>query len=187
MIETTKTCTSCKKEKNICSFPRYGRLCKQCISIHTTEKRRTRIGLCRAIYYSQKRNSKKREHKPPDYTEKEFIIQMMSIEVFEDLYTNWVASKYNKKLSPSADRLDDSKGYSFDNLRLVTWKENNEKETKSKRKPVAMYSINGEYIQSFKSLKAAACFLSKPQAQTNISEVCKGKQITAYNYKWQYK
>jgi hypothetical protein len=48
---------------------------------------------------------------------------------FYELYNNWIDSGYKKSDKPSVDRIDDYKGYSFDNIQLMTWKENNKKNT----------------------------------------------------------
>lgn len=58
-------------------------------------------------------------------------------------------------------------------------------------KIINQYSLNGEYIQSFPSAKAAADFLGKTTATSkgatsHITDVCKGKRKTAYGYKWQF-
>jgi hypothetical protein len=43
---------------------------------------------------------------------------------FEVLYNDWVLSNYDRKLSPSIDRVDSSKGYNLSNMRWVTHSEN---------------------------------------------------------------
>jgi len=43
---------------------------------------------------------------------------------FTELYEIWVESGYEKGLSPSIDRIDSSKGYTFDNMRWLTQSEN---------------------------------------------------------------
>lgn len=37
---------------------------------------------------------------------------------------NWEDSGYNTYLAPSLGRINEREGYSFDNLKLVTWVEN---------------------------------------------------------------
>ena len=58
-------------------------------------------------------------------------------------------------------------------------------------KVVNQYSLDGEYIQSFPSAKAAAESLGKISstskgASSHISDVCRGKRKTAYGYKWKF-
>ena len=89
--------------------------------------KRTIDGLISRIYYSQKGSSKRREHNPPTYSKEQLHVWMTSQVNFNNLYINWVASGYKKDLVPSVDRLDDYKGYSFDNIQLMTWRENLDK------------------------------------------------------------
>ena len=58
-------------------------------------------------------------------------------------------------------------------------------------KIVNQYNLNGEYIQSFPSAKAAADFLGKTTstskgATSHITDVCRGKRKTAYGYIWKF-
>jgi hypothetical protein len=43
---------------------------------------------------------------------------------FYRLYEDWCASGFDRKLSPSVDRIDTSKGYTIDNMRWITHSEN---------------------------------------------------------------
>ena len=40
------------------------------------------------------------------------------------LFTEWELSCYSRRLAPSIDRIDSSKGYTFDNVRFVQFHEN---------------------------------------------------------------
>lgn len=58
-------------------------------------------------------------------------------------------------------------------------------------KIVNQYSLNGEYIQSFPSAKAAADALGKTTstskgATSHITDVCRGKRKTAYGFIWKF-
>ena len=58
-------------------------------------------------------------------------------------------------------------------------------------KIVEQYDKDGNYIQSFPSIRAAADALGKITATSNgaishISDVCKGKRKTAYGYIWKF-
>ncbi len=54
----------------------------------------------------------------------EFISKSLSDSSFNKLYASWVASGYSRRLVPSPDRIDSIKGYSWDNIKWVTWSEN---------------------------------------------------------------
>lgn len=57
----------------------------------------------------------------------------------------------------------------------------------TQRKAVLMLDKNTlEILKSFSSLAEAGRFLNKPRGSISISEVCRGKQQTAYGYKWKF-
>ena len=88
-------------------------------------------------------------------------------------------------------------GISSDTVSIVL-KNNNIERLKSPEvaalatgKVVNQYSLEGEYLQSFPSAKAAAESLGKISptsngASSHISDVCRGKRKTAYGYKWKF-
>jgi len=45
-------------------------------------------------------------------------------ENFNKLFQEWEISEYNRKLTPSVDRIDSSLGYSVENIRFITHSEN---------------------------------------------------------------
>ena len=58
-------------------------------------------------------------------------------------------------------------------------------------KIINQYDKQGNYIQSFPSVKAAAEALGKITSTSNgatshISDVCRGKRKTAYGYIWKF-
>ena len=62
---------------------------------------------------------------------------------------------------------------------------------KATGKIINQYDLNGTFIQSFPSVKAAAESLGKVTstskgATSHISDVCRGKRKTAYGYKWKF-
>ena len=115
------------KEKIAAQMKVYYEANKEKRATYKKAYKKTIDGLISKIYGQQKQSSKKRGHQPPTYS-KELLHRWITAHViFQELYDNWIASNYEKDLVPSVDRLDDSKGYSFDNIQLMTWKENNAK------------------------------------------------------------
>lgn len=51
--------------------------------------------------------------------------------------------------------------------------------------PILQYSLNGEFIQEFPSFKEVQRYLGK--SYSNVWNVCNGRGISAYGYKWSYK
>ena len=53
-------------------------------------------------------------------------------------------------------------------------------------KPVLQYDLNGNFIKEFASQQEAQYIMDKPKSD-GIGAVCRGKQKTAYGYKWKFK
>lgn len=55
---------------------------------------------------------------------KDFYYWAKHNQTFRDLFERWGKSSYDRKLCPSVDRLDSSKGYILENMEWVTHSEN---------------------------------------------------------------
>ena len=51
---------------------------------------------------------------------------------------------------------------------------------------IKQYSLKGEFIREWDSIKDAEKFLNKSKAQANISACCLGRKHRAYGYIWRY-
>lgn len=51
---------------------------------------------------------------------------------------------------------------------------------------IKQYSLKGNFLKEFDSLKEAEEYLGKPKASTNISACCAGRKHRAYGYIWRY-
>ena len=80
----------------------------------------------RGLYFDQRRGSEKRGHPYPPYTLDEFREWLLA-NSFDILFDRFEQSGYDKWLRPSADRIDSSLPYTFDNLQLITWRKNHKK------------------------------------------------------------
>lgn len=146
------------------------------------------------IYYSQIQSSKRRGHKPPEYTKEEFINYFINNEEFNNVFNTFLESGCKNNLKPSIDRLDDFKHYSFDNIRACTIKENESKGHNDKRlgigtqgkccKKVLQYDLNGKLLAIFPSSAEASRQLGL--FRQNINKVCKGQRKTSGNYIFKY-
>lgn len=96
---------------------------------------------------------------------KEELHEWLISKGIESLYDFWVNSGFSKDCKPSIDRLNDFNGYSFDNMRLVTWRENREHQHEdiregkgtsgSRCKKLLKMSSNLEVIDTYISYSSA--------------------------------
>lgn len=188
-----KTCSVCKKNLPLDMFNKQstGKQgvradCKDCLKRFI----RSKHGVINQMYSSSISRTKKKGFTPVSFTKEELEKWVYSSKEFHTLYDKWVLEDYPTALKPSLDRLDDYKGYSLDNIRIVTANTNvkryysdaiNGINTKS-AKPVKQYSLDGEYIKTFHSLSAAA--RSVNGIPSNINQVINGTYAQAYGYKW---
>ena len=184
-----KLCTKCGTYKHIKDFCKDNKSkdklfywCKSCAYEQKVRASRTKKGLIKNIYYSQRSSSVKRKHRMPKYTKNELITWTTQQTSFSRLYDNWVKSKYNKWLKPSIDRIDDNKGYTLSNIQIMTWRENKDKEHRdlksgkllSRHTPIVQYDLKGNKIAEFVSQQEAGRQLNIKQSY--ISRVCTGSR-----------
>jgi hypothetical protein len=128
-----KICSKCGENKSLSDFNKPNgyiySYCKKCNKEVSRNYRRTKNGLIRLIYSNQKTASKKRGYDLPNYSFDSLKDWAFSQKIFHELYSDWLASGYNKYLTPSFDRKDDYKPYTLNNLQIMTWRENNLKGT----------------------------------------------------------
>lgn len=198
-MSNTKKCTKCGEVKSLNDFYKRKKAgdgvccaCKPCSEESLNNYRRTKKGLLGKIHSAQRQSSKRRGHTPPEYTLNQFRERYINDETFNKLFNEWVESGYEKMLSPSFDRLYDSKGYSFDNLNAwMAWKDNDSKaRLKSKNGGFKNFNLNpviGTYIETGEEFS----FISKGEAERktgvfkqSISKNIKGLSSHAGGYIW---
>jgi len=191
--EVMKTCTKCKKLLNNVQFQnssttkdRKSNHCKDCL----LQYRRKKNTLINQIYGHQREKSKRRNHKLPDYTLEELKL-WLKLTNFDNLYTEWVNSNFNKDLVPSLDRLNDYKPYTLGNIHVTTWKDNNIKGYKDRKngvnnklsKAVKQLTQNGEVLNTFPSLSEAS--RKTNTSISNISRACNNGG-TSCGFRWEF-
>jgi hypothetical protein len=196
-----KKCSRCKEEKLLEEFGLNNtngksfikNRCKKCLNELQKEYNKTIDGLITLIYTGQRKLSRRRNHQPPSYTLKELRKWIKSQPIFQSLYDKWIESGYNRWETPSLDRLDDYKPYSFDNIRLTTWKENYDKGNSDRKngvnnkgsKAVLQYDLEENFIKEFHSMRQV-------ERETGFHNscivlACQGKLKQSYDYLWRYK
>ena len=194
---TSKNCTKCSNLKPLFEFGKrkhglngLNSACKECSREKYISQRRTRIGKLTSIYHSQIKSSIKRGYKLPNYSITQFQEWALSSKKYNELYDNWVKSKYEKKLAPSPDRIDDYKPYTFDNLQWMTWGNNDNKGkhdmkngiNRKRLKAVVQLTLSGDFVAKFYSAIQAG----RETGFKHIGCCCNGIRKTAGGFKWEY-
>lgn len=126
-----KKCKDCGILKESSDFYGVQNECKECTKkrVRANSKKVGKAydfsekGVFRVIYKTQKRNQKIRGHGELPYSKSDLVLWAKR-NGFDKLFKEWVDSGFSKDKKPSIDRIDDNLGYSFSNIRLVTWLEN---------------------------------------------------------------
>ncbi len=202
---TKRICKTCNIEQPITNFylnknkkdPKgyYLRQCKDCTNAKEKCKRQDKENLAYLIHKSQKYSAKQRNHPEPTYTKEELKIWLNEQELFHKLYEHWKNNNFHKALKPSIDRIDDYKSYTFDNIQLMTWQENNEKFVSDQRngintkklKPVIQKTIDGFFVAEYISMAHAE--LATGISARSISQLCKQEDTRTYvkGFLWEFK
>lgn len=198
-----KVCFVCKENKDDKEFYKSSKsldglhhYCKSCLKAHKVKRKRTTLGLLKVIYSHQKKSNILRGHGNIEYSLNSFISRFIFDREYNDLFEKWKESGYEKLKTPSFDRKDDFKGYSFDNIQIVTWKDNTNKghldrmlgvgtQGEANCKAVLQFDINGNFIAEYYSIMEA-------ERQTGVSgkhipSVCNGKRKKAGGFIWKHK
>ena len=164
--------------------------------------KRTHKGWMTITYNQMVRRTNKRKMKPLSFTKEALWNWVISQKkLFNVLWDDWAESNYNTSLIPSINRLDDYKSYTFDNMELTTWEDNNKKGNKSLKtksmcginskingqkcsKPVIRLDMDGNIIDTFPSCAEASRHIG--HGYSSIAKCCNKQQKTAYGYKWEY-
>lgn len=143
-------------------------------------------GCLAASYDRQKTRGYQFEHLSPTYTRHEFYQRFLNDETYLRLYTEWKESGYQKRLRPSVDRIDPRKGYSMDNIQMVTYELNRRKGfTENATTAVEVYDLEGNKLAEYESMteasKATGCRLG------NIHHICTGKRKSIHGLVFKYR
>lgn len=198
----SKKCTKCNEIKSYDEYYKDKRLknglcsiCKLCINKTGREYKRTKRGVISQIYSKQRSKSKEKSYPMPTYSKKQLINWLFAKPLFHKLYDNWKASGFKKLLKPSCDRPDDYKGYSLNNLQLMTWGENKAKGESDMRNGInnkQSKAVIGTHMSTGKNIEFYSTREAERQTgirQGRISVVCLKRYgcKTAGGYKWRHK
>lgn len=185
-------CTKCSQEKHVSFYQKrpnrnkgYYSSCRECKAKQRRKDVKTKKGLIYKIYNRQQRTCRNSDiYPPPKYTLEEFTNWMYSQDNFEKLYTDWVKSGYIRNLTPSVDRLEETLGYFFGNIQLITWGENHARQCRRKKQglnpknclTIYYYDKDLNLIEEFPSMTMAQ--KSTGRCMGTIIKSCKNKTLT---------
>ena len=87
----------------------------------------------------------------------EFYKWALNSDTFYSLFKSYEDSGFTRRLSPSIDRIDSSRGYSIDNIRWLTMSENSRLGSINNPNKLKVQIYNkSEFLGSFKSIKEAS-------------------------------
>lgn len=183
-----KICKVCKSDSN--PFEPNRHTCRVCRSEYKVSNTRSKEGHIKKIHRNQKRV------RTQEYTLEELTQWCLAQEIFHKLYKDWADSGYNKYLAPSINRIDNSMGYNFNNIEIMTWKENDvlgHEHCKlgliysgNKNIEVEQYTLDGEYIREYPTVNRASIALGKSCAK-EILKCCRGEFKQAQGFIWKFK
>ena len=164
--------------------------------LENTERwRQTYKGLTANLYAKVKERSRRNSKNNAEFTLAEFRIWLEQTNIHR-LFGRWEKCGYKTDRRPSIDRINPLRGYTFENMQVITAEENRSKgdaeENRSKGdaekiilwgKPVCQISFSGVVIATYPNIKMASQITKINK--NNISSCVCGKRKTAGGYKWQ--
>ena len=156
---------------------------------------RTYNGWLSKVYNRMKASCKERNMTLP-HTKNEYNtwILMNHKETIFKLFEQWKNNNYQSSYRPSINRIDNNKTYTFDNIEIITWEENNKKGKdaitgkpriySTKSIVVVQLTLDDKFIAKYKSGRHASN--TTGISKDNISKCCKGTRKTSGGFKWMY-
>lgn len=183
-----KICTKCGIPKLLKEFSPNKRckdgkrsLCKKCSNLETKERMK-KYPWKRTFFDSRTRCNNPKNPYYKNYGGRN-IKHLITMKELKEL---WFRDKAYLMDKPSIDREDNDGHYIFDNCRYIELIDNVARQNVSyKEKPVNQYSLEGNFIRSWKSQAEIQRILGF--AQGSISNVCTGKAEKAHNFIWKFR
>ena len=152
-------------------------------------------GQVSSIYNHQKRNSRVRGHPPPTYSFEWLAVKSLNCKDYMRIHNFWVDNGCPKHLSPSYDRIRDNDPYTWDNIQIMTWQENEQKSRDDMRsgkiinnghpqKVVYQYTLHSVFVGEYHSMQEASRQTGIPAG--NICKACQGVRYSAGGFLWSY-
>ena len=146
---------------------------------------RSEKGWLTKAYSGMKQRSTRRGHELPQFSKEALQEWCKNQTNYVTLFHSWAESGYLTKLKPSIDRKKNSEGYSFSNMRLTTFGENQKKDAANNAGERPVYQYEGtKLIGCFKSVREAS--RQTGITRDGINRCCNGKRLLSGGYAWKY-
>ena len=200
VIPATKECNKCHKIKTRDMFVKRDATksglyayCKSCHNKLHIINNRTVSGFITSLFSNHTKRAKKHNYETYFTSFDKLKKWILNQDNFYSLFTEWKDSGFMKDFIPSIDRLDDYKGYSLDNIRLVTWIENKHKADYDRKNglnnkisdAVIQYDMNMNFIAEYHSIRQAERMTNA--FSSNISLCCNNGASHSGGFVWRYR
>ena len=184
---TTKTCITCKQEKQLSEFGKDNSHCDNlsnyCVSCSRLLSKiyRTKYPW-KVVYKAIKQRCENKNRKDYKSYGAKGVKALLTVDELKFL---WFRDKAYEMKQPSVDRINDNGNYELSNCQFLEQDKNFQKVIEKSKKPVLQFNLDGAFITEFDSL-AEANRKTKIHA-SNIATCCYGKIKQAGGFKWKYK
>ena len=91
--------------------------------VHNKDYVKTAEGLAAQLANQTKASSKRRGYITPNWNTKDFRAWLSNNTSYNTLYENWMSASYVTLFKPTIQRIDTTKGFSLDNMKIVISKD----------------------------------------------------------------
>lgn len=145
-------CTKCQQEKDNSNYYKHSRICKECKKEYQREIRFTTNNIWTRKYEKTKKGFLVRMYRnmtsrvkgiQKDYahlyegldimSKQEFYDFALNNDKFHELFAQWENVLYQRRLTPSIDRINTKFGYVLGNVQFLTLSENSSKTSRKKQ------------------------------------------------------
>ena len=167
-------------------------LCRDCDNERAKEYRRSHDGMMMGMYSQMVKNSRDRKMEFPNFSKDELFTWLQNNN-FDAIYNSYASNGYKSNDRPSIDRISDNLPYTFENMQLITWKENNDKAYKDRvegrnikqSRAILVFDLDGNFIKEGYSLHSVA-----REIGCRASHICdvashkRRKQVYGFTFKY---
>lgn len=98
------------------------------------------------------------------FNKEQFIEWVLSNPVYPELYSNWQASGFEQRLSPSITRIDQDKDFTLDNLVILTFSEASQIGANSAASQYALEQARAKASKKVKCIETGVVYNSQSEA-----------------------